>query len=59
MARKTMTLEAYVKSKQDRREDKANAAIVGMPVKQFKRTREAKEIDRAIVALDNRQRKRR
>lgn len=56
MARKPLTLDAYVKSKQDRIEDRANARIVGMPVSKFKRTREAKQIDRAIVALDNKKR---
>ncbi|GAN55251.1 hypothetical protein [Tanticharoenia sakaeratensis] len=53
MPRKPTTLAAYVRSQQDRREDRQNAALVGMPVKQFKRTREAKTIDRAVVALDN------
>lgn len=53
MARKHTTLASYVKSQQDRREDRQNAALVGMPVAKFKRTRESKTIDRAIVSLDN------
>lgn len=47
------TMKAYLKSGQDRREDKANAKVVGMPVDKFKKTKQARSIDRAIVSLDN------
>lgn len=37
MAKKPTTLDAYVKSIQDKREDAANAKIVGMTVTSFKK----------------------
>lgn len=59
MARKPTTLSAYIKSVQDKREDAANAKIVGMPVSTFKKTSQAKAIDRQIVSLNKMQAKRR
>lgn len=58
MARKPTTLDAYVKSIQDKREDAANAKIVGMTVGSFKKTPQAKAIDRQIVSLNRAQAKR-
>lgn len=48
-----MTLKKYLKSGQDKKEDAANAKIVGMPVAKFKKTKAAKTIDKQIVKLDN------
>lgn len=58
MAKNPQTLSKYLRSQQDMREDRANARIVGMPVKAFKITPEAKEIDRQIVLLNRKQAKR-
>ena len=52
MAKNPQTLTKYLRSQQDKFEDKANARIVGMPVKAFKVTPEAREIDRQIVLLN-------
>ena len=54
-----VSFEAYIKSKQDAKEDRQNAALVGMPVDKFKVTRQAKSIDRQIVSLNKMQAKRR
>lgn len=53
-----VSFEAYIQSKQDAKEDRQNAALVGMPVDKFKVTRQAKVIDRQIVALNKTQAKR-
>lgn len=55
MANNPKTLTAYLRSQQDKREDAANARIVGMPVDRFKATAQAKEIDRQIVSLNRKQ----
>ena len=49
---KPTTLSAYMRSQQDKMEDRANARVVGMPVDRFKATAQAKEIDRQIVSLN-------
>lgn len=46
-------MKSYLKSDQDKKEDKANAKVVGLPVGKFKKTPQSKTIDRAIVSLDN------
>lgn len=53
-ASKRATMGTYYGSSKDRREDRAIAAVVGMPVADFKKTPEAKAIDRQVVKLLNR-----
>ena len=50
-------MSTYYGSAKDKREDKAIASVVGMPLAQFKRTPEAKAIDRQVVKLLNRRAK--
>ena len=51
------TMASYLRSAQDKKEDAANAKIVGMKASVFKKTAPAKAIDRQIVKLDNRKTK--
>ncbi|MFT9361253.1 hypothetical protein [Acetobacter okinawensis] len=50
---KRMTMEQYLRSNTDRKEDGQNAALVGMTVAAFKKTPQAKRIDREMVSLLN------
>lgn len=52
--KKPTTMKAYLKSKQDRVEDKRNAKKAGEPVSVFKKTAKAKAIDRKTVAANKR-----
>ncbi|MDT8871599.1 hypothetical protein RAA17_12210 [Komagataeibacter rhaeticus] len=49
-----MTMAQYLKSNTDRKEDGQNAALVGMTTAAFKKTAQAKAIDRQMVSLMNR-----
>lgn len=51
---KRMTMAQYLKSNTDRKEDGQNAALVGMTTAAFKKTPQAKSIDRQMVSLMNR-----
>lgn len=51
---KRITMEQYLRSNTDRKEDGQNAALVGMTAAAFKKTPQAKRIDREMVSLLNR-----
>ncbi|BCZ76056.1 hypothetical protein [Komagataeibacter phage phiKX1] len=53
-APKRMTMAQYLRSNTDRKEDGQNAALVGMTTAAFKKTAQAKAIDRQMVSLLNR-----
>lgn len=51
---KRATMGTYYGSAKDIREDRAIAGVVGMPVAEFRKTPEAKAIDRQVIKLLNR-----
>lgn len=51
---KRMTMKRYLRSNTDRKEDGQNAALVGMTAAAFKKTPQARRIDREMVSLLNR-----
>ncbi|OUJ06646.1 hypothetical protein [Acetobacter malorum] len=57
-AARPTSMDAYLRSKQDKTEDRFMPSLTGMTMRDFKKTPQARAIDRDVVALNQRQAKR-
>ncbi|WP_414145800.1 hypothetical protein [Acetobacter oryzifermentans] len=49
------SMNAHLRSKQDKKEDRFMSNLTGMTMRDFKKTPQARSIDRDVVALNRRQ----
>ncbi|MGF1275533.1 hypothetical protein [Acetobacter pasteurianus] len=57
-AKRPTSMNAYLRSMQDKKEDRFMSNLTGMTMRDFKKTPQARSIDRDVVALNQRRTKR-
>ncbi|AOW48377.1 hypothetical protein [Acetobacter ascendens] len=57
-SKRPTSMNAYLRSMQDKKEDRFMSDLTGMTMREFKKTPQARSIDRDVVALNQRRTKR-